>query len=340
MNTSEQLKQLAKIELHCHLDGSLSLETIRTLAQWADIALPDSDDDLKTLVTVPETINSLSEYLKTFDIIRPLLQTQKALRLAAYDVARQAAQENVLYTEIRYAPELSMDQGLSASDTFFAVLEGLADAQREFGIESRIIICGLRQSSHDLTRNIFEEIQELRDAYLGGFDFAGDEANFPPHTVADIVRDIQSPLTPFTLHAGECGCSQHIAAAISLGAKRIGHASAITSNPQLIQEFIKHHMTAELCLTSNLQTKAISNIEAFPYLSLYQAGANITINTDNRTVSNTSLTQEYILYQQYFNTTISDFYQFNCTAVAAAFTTKQHKQLLLSQLKAAYSPFL
>lgn len=233
-----------------------------------------------------------------------------------------------------------MDQGLSASETFLAVVEGLVEAQKEFGIESRAIICGLRQSSPDLTRNIFKEIQALGHSQLAGFDFAGDEANFPPDTFADIVRDMQSADTPFTLHAGECGCSQHIAAAISLGAKRIGHASAITHNPQLIQEFVKNHMTAELCLTSNLQTKAISTIDDFPYLALYQAGANITINTDNRTVSNTTLSQEYVRYQQYFNTTISDFYQFNRAAVAAAFTTDRHKQQLLSKLKDAYSSFL
>lgn len=123
------LKDLAKAELHCHLDGSISLEVIRQLAEMANITVPELDKELKQLVVAPENAESLMDYLKTFDFVRPLLQTKEALHLAAYDVARQAAQENVIYTEIRFAPELSMDEDLSASETVEAVLAGLKQAE-------------------------------------------------------------------------------------------------------------------------------------------------------------------------------------------------------------------
>lgn len=114
------LKDLAKAESHCHLEGSISLGVIHQLAEMANITV--SDKELKQLVVAPENAESLMDYFKTFDFVRPLLQTKEALHLAAYDVARQAAQENVIYTEIRFAPEVSMDEGLSASETVEAVL--------------------------------------------------------------------------------------------------------------------------------------------------------------------------------------------------------------------------
>lgn len=138
------LKDLAKAELHCHLDGSISLEVIRQLAEMANIVVPVSDKELKQLVVAPENAESLMDYLKTFDFVRPLLQTKEALHLAAYDVARQAAQENVIYTEIRFAPELSMDEGLSASETVEAVLAGLKQAEEEFGIVAKVLVCGMK----------------------------------------------------------------------------------------------------------------------------------------------------------------------------------------------------
>ena len=137
---------LAKTELHCHLDGSLSLPIIRQLAAMANIDLPASDEELKHHVTAPAHCENLLDYLEAFDYIRPLLQTKEALTLAAYDVAKQAALENVLYIEVRFAPELSMDQGLTVPETIDAVCEGLRQAQEEFGIVAKALVCGMRQS--------------------------------------------------------------------------------------------------------------------------------------------------------------------------------------------------
>ncbi|HEO3747610.1 TPA: adenosine deaminase [Streptococcus agalactiae] len=313
--TQAVLKELAKAELHCHLDGSLSLPAIRKLANMADIILPNSDKELRKYVIAPAQTESLVDYLKTFEFIRPLLQTKEALRFAAYDVARQAALENVIYIEIRFAPELSMDKGLTASDTVFAVLEGLADAQKEFNIVARALVCGMRQSSHKTTKEIIKHIVDLAPKGLVGFDFAGDEFSYPTDSLVDLIQEVKRSGYPMTLHAGECGCAKHIADSLNLGIKRMGHVTALTGQRALIKRFVEEDAVAEMCLTSNLQTKAASSIQSFPYQELYDAGGKITINTDNRTVSDTNLTKEYSLFVTYFGTKIEDFLVFNQNAV-------------------------
>ncbi|WP_424555532.1 adenosine deaminase [Streptococcus agalactiae] len=338
--TQAVLKELAKAELHCHLDGSLSLPAIRKLADMADIILPNSDKELRKYVIAPAQTESLVDYLKTFEFIRPLLQTKEALRFAAYDVARQAALENVIYIEIRFAPELSMDKGLTASDTVLAVLEGLADAQKEFNIVARVLVCGMRQSSHKTTRDIIKHIADLAPKGLVGFDFAGDELSYPTDSLVDLIQEVKRSGYPMTLHAGECGCAKHIADSLNLGIKRMGHVTALTGQRDLIKRFVNEGAVAEMCLTSNLQTKAASSIQDFPYQELYDAGGKITINTDNRTVSNTNLTKEYELFVTYFGTKIEDFLVFNQNALKASFTSDSEKVTLLQKLQENYDRYL
>ncbi|HFU5015617.1 TPA: adenosine deaminase [Streptococcus agalactiae] len=338
--TQAVLKELAKAELHCHLDGSLSLPAIRKLANMADIILPSSDKELRKYVIAPAQTESLVDYLKTFEFIRPLLQTKEALRFAAYDVARQAALENVIYIEIRFAPELSMDKGLTASDTVLAVLEGLADAQKEFNIVARALVCGMRKSSHKTTKDIIKHIVDLAPKGLVGFDFAGDEFSYPTDSLVDLIQEVKRSGYPMTLHAGECGCAKHIADSLNLGIKRMGHVTALTGQRDLIKRFVEEDAVAEMCLTSNLQTKAASSIQSFPYQELYDAGGKITINTDNRTVSDTNLTKEYSLFVTYFGTKIEDFLVFNQNAVKASFTSDSEKDTLLHKLQENYDSYL
>lgn len=338
--TQAVLKESAKAELHCHLDGSLSLPAIRKLANMADIILPSSDKELRKYVIAPAQTESLVDYLKTFEFIRPLLQTKEALRFAAYDVARQAALENVIYIEIRFAPELSMDKGLTASDTVLAVLEGLADAQKEFNIVARALVCGMRQSSHKTTKDIIKHIVDLAPKGLVGFDFAGDEFSYPTDSLVDLIQEVKRSGYPMTLHAGECGCAKHIADSLNLGIKRMGHVTALTGQRDLIKRFVEEDAVAEMCLTSNLQTKAASSIQSFPYQELYDAGGKITINTDNRTVSDTNLTKEYSLFVTYFGTKIEDFLVFNQNAVKASFTSDSEKDTLLHKLQENYDSYL
>ena len=331
---------LAKTELHCHLDGSLSLPTIRQLAAMANIDLPTSDEELKHHVTAPAHCENLLDYLEAFDYIRPLLQTKEALTLAAYDVAKQAALENVLYIEVRFAPELSMDQGLTVPETIDAVCEGLRQAQDEFGIVAKALVCGMRQSDQELTSRILAEANQVTDQDFVGFDFAGDEHNYPPQAIDALIQQVKNYNRPMTLHAGECHCPANVTQSMAYGIKRNGHVTLLAYEPELLKEFVKNEVTGELCLTSNLQTKAAATVADFPYLKMKEAQAHISINTDNRTVSDTDLTKEYALYHRHFHTTPTDFYQHNVDAIQASFASDEEKQELLTKLEKAYADYL
>lgn len=333
-------KKLPKTELHCHLDGSLSLSVIRQLADLAGVDLPETDAGLKALVTAPADVTCLNDYLKTFAVVLPLLQTKQALRLAAYDVAAQAAAEQVLYTEIRFAPQLSTERGLSQLEVVEAVLEGLQQAEHDFGITARAIACGMRHSAPEDLLTMFQEVARLAGRGLVGFDFAGNEADFPTEAVAETLKKARELGLPFTLHAGECGCAANLASGLDLEVTRFGHATALSQSPDLVDRFVAAGATAEMCLVSNLHTKAAKTLADFPYQLLYDRGGNITINTDNRTVSDTNLTKEYQLYAQYFGTTVRDFLTFNEQAIRASFATEAEKEALLLALRKGYEPFL
>nr|WP_301182743.1 adenosine deaminase [Streptococcus suis] len=327
---------MVKTELHCHLDGSLSLGVIRQLAQMAKITIPAEDEALRKLVSIHGKVDSLMAYLKLFDFVRPLLQTASALELAAYDLVRQAARDKIIYIEVRFAPELSTDQDLTILEAVSAVLVGLNRGQEDFGVVAKLLVCGLKQTKPNQTKELFSAIADLAPKGLVGFDFAGNEADYPTEELRDIIQFTQSLGYPMTFHAGECGCVTNVIQALELGIRRIGHGTALTRNPEAIQAFVNSGATLEMCLTSNLQTGAADSIEYFPYHELVEAGANITINTDNRTVSNTTLNREYQLFVEYFGTSKADFYRFNQNAIQASFASEEEKKVLLELLDQQY----
>lgn len=331
------VQELAKTELHCHLDGSLSLSAIRQLAQLEEISIPDKDEELRKLVSIEGKVDSLMTYLKTFDFVRPLLQTEEALEIATSDVLRQASEDGVLYIELRFAPELSTDKGLTILEAVNAVLRGMEKAQKEFGIVAKLLVCGLKQTDPRQTREIFSAIADLAPKGLVGFDFAGNEADYPTHELAEWIDYTRSLGYPMPFHAGECGCVTNVAQALALGIKRIGHGTALSGHAEAIQAFVNSGATLEMCLTSNLQTGAAQTLADFPYEQLVQAGAKITINTDNRTVSNTNLNKEYQLFIEYFGTTKEEFYQFNRNAIQASFASEEEKANLLDVLAQKYN---
>lgn len=330
------VNELVKTELHCHLDGSLSLGVIRQLAQMAKITIPAEDEALRKLVSVHGKVDSLMAYLKLFDFVRPLLQTASALELAGYDLVRQAARDKIIYIEVRFAPELSTDQDLTILEAVSAVLVGLNRGQEDFGVVAKLLVCGLKQTNPNQTKELFLAIADLAPKGLVGFDFAGNEADYPTEELRDIIQFTQSLGYPMTFHAGECGCVTNVIQALELGIRRIGHGTALTRNPEAIQAFVNSGATLEMCLTSNLQTGAADSIEYFPYHELVEAGANITINTDNRTVSNTTLNREYQLFVEYFGTSKADFYRFNQNAIQASFACDEEKKVLLELLDQQY----
>lgn len=328
--------QLPKVELHCHLDGSISIPTIREIAEMQHIPIPATDEELARKVIAPPEVSSLMEYLERFDFIGPLLQIPEALSLAAFDVASQAARENVRYLEVRFAPTLSTDKGMTEADTIIAVAHGLARAQEETGITTRILICGMRQQPIERSITAFTAGNALKDKGVVGVDFAGDEAHFPPHTLQPAIDYAAAHHIPLTLHAGECGCVENVVEAIKLGAKRIGHGTAIHGHADALQLAHDTDTLFEICLTSNLQTKAASDIDHFHYRDLAAAHVPFNISTDNRTVSHTNLTREYMLFHQLFGLEAADFQASNLTSMAHAFDDSKTIDAVTQQLHDDY----
>ncbi len=200
---------------------------------------------------------------------------------------------------------------------------------------AKLLVCGLKQTNTNQTKELFSAIADLAPKGLVGFDFAGNEADYPTEELRDIIQFTQSLGYPMTFHAGECGCVINVIQALELGIRRIGHGTALTRNPEAIQAFVNSGATLEMCLTSNLQTGAADSIEYFPYRELVEAGANITINTDNRTVSNTTLNREYQLFVEYFGTSKADFIA-SIKMLFSKFASEEEKKVLLELLDQQY----
>lgn len=282
-------KKLPKIDLHCHLDGSLSLDFMKkTLSnEYGEITT--------SMVQAPADCHNLAEYLKCFDLPIRCLQTAENITAAVCDVLEQAASNNVLYTEIRFAPAFSLSDTLSYKDILEAAIKGCKEGQKRYGIYSNIIVCAMR---HLPFKTNFDMLKAARE-YLGygvcALDLAGDEAGFNNELFADLFEEARKLDMPFTIHSGECGRSENIRLAMDFGAKRIGHGIALVKDRKLLDEIKKARIGLELCPTSNYQTKAVGVNDPYPLKAFLDAGLLATINTDNTTVSNTDMNREYEL---------------------------------------------
>ncbi|MEG2504241.1 MAG: adenosine deaminase, partial [Carnobacterium sp.] len=252
------VEKLPKVELHCHLDGSVSRKTIRKIAEAQDYSLPESEAELRKLVQAGDECQSLLEYIGKFDTVLDCLQVEEAITEAAYDLIGDVKKENVTYIEVRFAPMLSTHKGLSADQVVQATLNGLKKGEADFGVTSRAILCMMRH--HDDQKN--HEIIELTKEYLGqgvvGIDLAGDEAKYPAGDYKSLLKVALEYNLPITLHAGECGCAGNVRESIDMGATRIGHGIALKDDPEILAYCIENGITVEMCPNSNLQTKTVT----------------------------------------------------------------------------------
>lgn len=292
------IKSMEKYDLHCHLDGSLSESCIRRLAEEAGISLDGCQ--LEKELRAEEDCKSLSEYLTKFDLPLRCLASEKSFTEAVKDVMKTAAQEHVVYLEIRFAPMLSVTENLTANKIIEASIKGLKEGESLYGIRGNLILCGMRHQPVESNTKLAEIAADYHGYGVCALDLAGDEAAFPVKQQAEMFRKAKELGIPFTIHAGECGSTQSVWDAIELGASRIGHGIAAAKDETLMRYCADHKIPFEMCPVSNLQTKAVRTMEEYPFLRFLEAGIPVTINTDNRTVSNTSMTKELELLQGYY----------------------------------------
>ena len=321
--TIDELKKLPKIELHCHLDGSLSREFIGTRLGRA-VSVRE--------LSVEEDCRSLAEYLEKFDLPCSCLKDEDGLEGAGYDVLRTMSRENVCYAEIRFAPLLSVTEEMGTGQVISALLKGLEKGKKDFGVEYNVITCAMRHHSEEENYQMIRTAREFLGKGVCAADLAGAEAVYPMSDFMSLFKRVKELGMPFTLHAGECGNAQNIEASVLAGAGRIGHGIAMRGKPDIQKLVRKAGVGIEMCPISNLQTKAVPGTEAYPLREFLDAGLMVTINTDNRTVSRTSLTKELDFIQRTYGITDEEILHMMKNAAKTAFVDEEMKKRLLEKL--------
>lgn len=331
------MSSCALIDLHVHLDGSIPLPAAAQLA--AEAGLDFSLAELKEKMQVPDHCQDLNQYLATFELPLKLMQSAQGIRTVAKAFHEQLDAEGILYAEPRFAPGSLTAGGLSQQEVLEAALAGRADFYAEHpqsALHTAYIICAMRGTGEELKHKNEESI-DLAAAYLGNgvvaADLAGAEALFATEIFSSLFAEAQRKDVPFTIHAGEAAGPESIKAALRLGAQRIGHGVRSLENAGVIQNLKAAKVALEICPTSNLQTRIFESIERFPLEQLLDAGLTVTINTDNMTVSNTTLSHEFELLQQHCGLDKNTARELAENAARAVFSDSSEKDRLLAHLR-------
>ncbi len=337
--TDELLRALPKTDLHCHLDGSLRLATVLDLAEKQKVRLPaETPEALAKAIHMGETCGSLEDYLVAFDVTLAVLQTEEGLYRAAYELATDCAAENVRYLEVRYSPVLHTRQGLKPTTIVDAVLDGLRHAKRESGIKSNVIICGIRHMDPQTS----VRLAELAVAYKGkgvvGYDLAGAEEGHPARHHHEAIQLILDNNVNVTIHAGEAYGPDSIAQAVhKCGAHRIGHGVRLRENGDLLNYVNDHRIPLEMCPSSNVQTGSVHGFASHPLKFYFDFGLRVTINTDNRLITDTTVTKELALAHREMGFTAEDLCTVLVQGFKSAFLPFREKQDLLRAANAEIS---
>lgn len=322
--TANEIFTLPKIELHCHLDGSLSREFLQTR-----LGRVVSEEEL----SVTQDCKSLAEYLKKFELPGICLKDEKGISEAGYDVLRTMSSENVCYAEIRFAPLLSVTNTMKTEQVIESLLKGLKRGREEFGIDYNVITCAMRHHSEEENYKMIKAARSFLGEGVCAADLAGAEAQYPMSEFMGLFQKVKALDMPFTIHAGECGSVSNICDAVKAGAKRIGHGIAMKGNPIVQTELREARVGIEMCPISNWQTKSITNIGDYPIKEFLNAGLLVTVNTDNRTVSDTSITKEIEYIQNLYNICDEEIVQMMKNAIEVSFANDDIKNKLCRLIK-------
>lgn len=293
-------------ELHLHLDGSLRPETVWELAEEQQIRLPAADlEELRYQMKVPEDCQNLHECLKRFDLPLLVLQEADALERVTFELTEDLAKEGVTYAEIRFAPQQSMEHGLTQDQAVEAAIRGAKRGMEMYpSIRVGLILCCMRgEDKEALNLETVETVRKYLGDVVCAVDLAGAESLYPTEIFAPVFARVREYGLPMTIHAGEAAGPDSIRTALSYGTKRIGHGISAIQDPGLVEELVKENVTLEVCVTSNFQIRSVPSIKEHPIRRLFDAGVRVTVNSDNMTVSGTNVRKELELVKEVFGFT-------------------------------------
>jgi adenosine deaminase len=328
------IQRMPKTDLHCHLDGSLRLETILDLAKKQQVKLPTTDKgELFKLLYAGDTCSSLDDYLRAFDITLSVMQTEDSLERTAYELAADAHAENVRYLEVRYCPLLHTRAGLRPAQVVEAVVRGLRNAKRELGIRYGVILCAIRSQGPEASLRIAELCVAFKNRGVVGFDVAGSEVNNPAKLHRHAFQLVIDNNISCTAHAGESFGPDSVHQAIhKCGAHRIGHGTRLVENGDLLNYVNDHRIPLEVCPSSNLQTKAASSWETHPVDFYVDYGLRVTINTDNRLITDTTVTKELHLCHKHYGWSLDQIKDIIVAGFKSSFMPYREKADLLVEV--------
>ncbi len=344
------LKRLPKVLLHEHLDGVLRPKTVIELARGANYdRLPSEDpEELARWFHKGANQGSLPKYLEGFAHTIGVMQTEQALERVAYEQAEDLSRDGVVYFETRFAPVFHTRNGLTHQQVISAVLKGLEEGRKAFGISSGLIICAMRNM--DVSLEMAELAVDFRERGVVGFDLAGEEGGYPPKKHVDAFHYIQRQNFNITVHAGEGFGKESIWQAIQYcGAHRIGHGTRLIEDiaiadgkvvklGDLAQYVLDKRIPLEICLLSNVHTGAARSLAEHPFKTFYQEKFRVTLNTDNRLMSNTSMTKEFEAAAETFGLSLDDFEKLTINAMKSAFLPYDRRiDFIYSVIKPGYA---
>lgn len=350
MNTEQIIRTIPKVLLHDHLDGGLRAQTIIELADALDYKkLPTKDPkELAEWFHRGANKGNLVEYLQGFEHTTAVMQTREGLERVAYEMMEDMKNDGVVYVETRFAPVYHRAKGLYYEDSVKAVLAGLEKGKKDFGVGYGLILCGMRNMKDTL--DIAELAVNFRNDGVVGFDLAGEEGGYPPKKHIEAFQHIQRANFNITIHAGEAFGKDSIWQAIQwCGAHRIGHATRlledivldsegnVISFGELAQYVLDKRIPLEICLLSNVHTGAVDKIVNHPFGILYKEKFRVTLNTDDRLMSDTTMTKEFLTAIQYFNLNFEDFEKITINSMKSAFIPyKERLHYIYNVIKPGY----
>ena len=326
-----KFKNLPKIELHIHLDCSLSYETVKRLR-------PDTTiDDFNNNFKASKSCSSLKQYIKCADNAISLMQSKESLELVMEDFFNQLIEDNVIYCEIRFAPLLHTEEGLNSREVLNIICNSMNILSKESGVITGLILCTLRHYSKEQSMETVKLVEEFKGKGVLGFDIAADEAGYPLDNHIDAFKYAVQNDINCTAHAGEAKGPESIWETIDkLKVKRIGHGVKCIKDPKLVKVLSENNYHLEVCVSSNIKTKTFNKIEDHPISQINKSSISMSINTDGRTISDTNLTNEYELISKKFGWSIEEFKKCNLEAIKHAFISDEIKTLLTHKINKEY----
>ena len=320
------------IDLHLHLDGVITPAIAKELADLQNIVLPASDDrELESLLTVPDDCRDLNQFLERFALPLSLMQTPEGLRESVRLVLGNIASQGVIYAEVRFAPQLHTERGMTQEDAVRAALEGLKSS----GIRANLILCMMRGRDNEPANR---ETLELAGKYLvkdGGvvaLDLAGAEGIYPTKDYAGLFAEARERNIPFTIHAGEADGAESVRDAVEFGAARIGHGVRSFESPDVVAMLKERGIFLEMSPTSNRLTRAVPDMKDYPFMNYLREGLRVTLNTDDMAIERTTLADEFRYMREVFGLSSDDERAVLENAIDGAFTSDEVKKLLRDEI--------